>query len=388
MHRRLLHRCCGKEFGRPGIARRPSGTSSPWESTWHVWLPVCLNTEQLLVGACRKAVTSYLQGWPEMNASELIFVGIDVAKETLEVAVDDKSKTRCIANAGREIEALVKELIPLSERIGVVLLEATGGFERQAAAALCAAGLAVMVVNPRQARDFSKSMGDLSKTDAIDARVLSHFARTLHQSAQRERLLMKLPDANQEALEALLIRHHQLVGMRVAEGNRLAQSHPSQHKSIKAVLKMLDRQIASVDNDMSGMLKAHFADKLALLKDFKGIGPCTQASLMGALPELGQLSHAQIGKLVGVAPLNADSGRHKGKRITWGGRTAVRSALYMAALSAVRYNPVIKAFHQRLIAKGKPKKVALVACMHKILTILNAIVKSGSPWNPEHHKCA
>ena len=287
-----------------------------------------------------------------------------------------------------QIVPIAGELIPLSERIGVVPLEATGGFERQAAAALCAAGLAVMVVNPRQARDFSKSMGYLSKTDAIDARVLSHFARTLHQSAQRERLLMKLPDANQEALEALLIRHHQLVGMRVAEGNTLAQSHPSQHKRIKAVLKMLDRQMASVDNDMSGMLKAHFADKLALLKDFKGIGPCTQASLMGALPELGQLSHAQIGKLVGVAPLNADSGHHKGKRITWGGRTAVRSALYMAALSAVRYNPVIKAFHQRLIAKGKPKKVALVACMHKILTILNAIVKSGSPWNPEHHKCA
>jgi transposase len=351
-------------------------------------LPVCLNTEQLLVGTRRKAVTSYLQGWLEMNASELIFVGIDVAKETLEVAVDDKSKTRCIANGAPEIEALVKELVPLSGRIGVVLLEATGGFERQAAASLCAAGLAVMVVNPRQARDFAKSMGYLSKTDAIDARVLSHFARTLHQSAQRERLLMKLPDANQEALEALLVRHHQLVGMRVAEGNRLAQSHPSQHKSIKAVLKMLDRQIAAVDKEMSGMLKTYFSDKLALLKDFKGIGPCAQASLMGALPERGQLTHAQIGKLVGVAPLNADSGRHKGKRITWGGRTTVRNALYMAALSAVRYNPVIKAFHQRLIAKGKPKKVALVACMHKMLTILNAIVKSGIPWNPEHQKSA
>jgi transposase len=211
---------------------------------------------------------------------------------------------------------LVNRLKPLAERIGVILLEATGGFERPAAAALCAAGLPVMVVNPRQARDFAKSMGYLSKTDAMDARVLSHFGRTLHQSAQRERLLMKLPDANQEALEALLVCHNPLVAMRVAEANRLATSHPSQHKSIKLVLKMLDRQIAVIDKNIDGMLKEHFAEKLALFKDFKGVGPCMQAALMGALPELGQLTHAQIGKLVGVAPLNADSGRHKGKRIT------------------------------------------------------------------------
>ena len=180
-----------------------------------------------------------------MNVSELIFPGIDVAKETLEVALDDQSKTQCIANSGTEIGALVNRLKPLAERIGVILLEATGGFERPVAAALCAAGLPVMVVNPRQARDFAKSMGYLSKTDAIDARVLSHFARTLHQSAQRERLLMKLPDANQEALEALLVRHNQLIGMRVAEENRLAMSHRSQHKSIKAVIKMLDRKRAA-----------------------------------------------------------------------------------------------------------------------------------------------
>lgn len=319
-----------------------------------------------------------------MNASELIFVGIDVSKDTLEIALDDKSKTQCIANADADIAALVKKLALLSERIGVIVLEATGNFERHVAAALCTAGLAVMVVNPRQARDFAKSMGHLSKTDAIDARVLSHFARTLHQSERRERLLMKLPDANQEALEALLVRHNQLIGMRVAEGNRLAMSHRSQHKSIKAVLKILDTQITAIDKNMDGLLKKHFAEKLTLLKDFKGVGPCTQASLMGSLPELGQLTHAQIGKLVGVAPLNADSGRHKGKRITWGGRATVRTALYMAALSAIRYNPVIKAFYDRLTAKGKLKKVALVACMHKMLTIMNAIVKSGIPWNPGH----
>jgi len=321
-----------------------------------------------------------------MNASELIFVGIDVSKNTLEIALNDKAKTECISNDEKSIVALVKKLTSPSEKIGVVLLEATGGFERQVAVALCMAGLAVMVVNPRQARDFAKSMGYLSKTDAIDARVLSHFARTLHQSESRERLLLKLPTANQEELQALIVRRNQLIGIRVAEENRLATSHRSQHKSIKAVLKILDKQITVIDKDVHGRLKEHFADKLDLLKDFKGIGVCTKASLMAELPELGQLTHPQIGKLVGVAPLNADSGRHKGRRITWGGRANVRTALYMAALSAVRYNPVIKAFYDRLLAKGKLKKVALVACMHKILTIINAIIKSGIPWNPDHNK--
>lgn len=318
------------------------------------------------------------------TSSELIFVGIDVSKDTLEIALDDKSKTQCITNAQADVAALVSRLVPVAETIGVILLEATGGFERQVAVALCMAGLPVMVINPRQARDFAKSMGYLSKTDAIDARVLSHFARTLHQSDLRDRLLMKLPDANQEALQALFVRRTQLIGMRVAEGNRLAISHKSQHKSIKSVLKILDSQIALIDKGMLDMLDKHFAEKINLLKGFKGVGACTQASLMAELPELGQLTHAQIGKLVGVAPLNSDSGRHKGKRITWGGRASVRASLYMATLSAVRYNPVIKVFYDRLIIKGKAKKVALVACMHKMLTIMNAIIKSGTPWNPNH----
>lgn len=319
-----------------------------------------------------------------MNASELLFVGIDVSKDTLEVALDDKGKTDCFTSTEADIAALVEKLVPLAERIGVIVLEATGGLERPVALALCLAGLPVMVVNPRQARDFAKALGYLSKTDALDARVLSHFARTLYQSAQHERLLMKLPDANQVALQALFVRRTQLVGMRVAEANRLPMTHRSQQPSIRAVLKVLDRQIVAIDKDMGGLLDKHFADKLALLKDFKGVGICTQASLMAELPELGQLTHAQIGKLVGVAPLNDDSGRHKGRRTTWGGRVTVRTALYMATLSAVRYNPTIKAFYDRLLAKGKLKKVALVACMHKMLTIMNAIMKSGIPWNPEY----
>ncbi len=324
-----------------------------------------------------------------MNASEMIFVGIDVSKDTLELALDDKSKTRCFDNDEKGIKqvmACIKaaEIGSVPVAVGAIVLEATGGFERQAAIALCEAGWPVMVLNPRQARDFAKAMGYLSKTDAIDARVLSHFARTLHQSDNRERLLMKLPDAQQVALQALLTRRKQLITMRVAEDNRLETSHKSQHKSIMAVRKVINKQLAMIDSDIDDLLHTHFVEKLSLLKNFKGIGVGTQASLMAALPELGTLSHEQISKLVGVAPLNCDSGKHKGKRMTWGGRADVRSMLYMAALSAVRYNPIIRVFYDRLISKGKAKKVALVACMHKLLVILNAIMKSGKKWNPLH----
>ena len=324
-----------------------------------------------------------------MNASEMIFVGIDVSKNTLELALDDKSKTRCFDNNEQGIKqvmaclkAAINGIAPVS--VGVILLEATGGLERKAAIAFCEAGWPVMVINPRQARDFAKSMGYLAKTDSIDARVLSHFARTLHQSDRRERLLMKLPDAQQVTLQAFMTRRSQLIAMRVAEGNRVEISHQSQRKSIEAVIKFINKQIAVIDSEIEELLKAHFADKLSLLNDFKGIGVGTKAILMAALPELGTLTHTHISKLVGVAPLNCDSGTHKGKRFTWGGRADVRSMLYMAILSAIRYNPVIKLFYDRLIAKGKIKKVALVACMHKLLIILNAIMKSGKKWNPLH----
>lgn len=322
-----------------------------------------------------------------MNASELIFVGVDVSKDTLELALDDKGKTQNLSNDEVGIKSLL-EIIKAAQSepgvVGAVVFEATGGFEREAAVALCSAGLPVLIVNPRQARDFAKAMGYLAKTDAIDARVLSHFARTLHQSERREQLLMRLPDAQQAMLQALIVRRSQLIQMRVAEDNRRSMSHPTQRKSIDAVRKVLNKQIAGIDRDIDTQLKDHFAAKLALLKNFKGIGIGTQACLMAALPELGELGHEQISKLVGVAPLNCDSGKHKGKRFTWGGRAEVRCALYMAALTSVRYNPVIKAFYDRLLSKGKPKKVALVACMHKLLIILNAIIKSAVPWDENH----
>ena len=322
-----------------------------------------------------------------INASELVFVGIDVSKDTLEFALDEKSKTQNFSNGEAGIKSLlanVKAAQSACGGIGAIVFEATGGYEREAAVALCSAGLPVMVVNPRQARDFAKAMGYLAKTDAIDARVLSHFARTLHQSERREELLLLLPDAQQVKLQALVVRRSQLIQMRVAEDNRVAMSHPTQRKSIAAVCKVLNKQIASIDRNIDAQLKDHFAAKLALLDNFKGAGTGTKASLMAALPELGRVSHEKIGTLVGVAPLNCDSGLHKGKRFTWGGRADVRSALYMAALSAVRYNSVIKKFYDRLLSKGKPKKVALVACMHKMLTIFNAIMKSGKPWDENY----
>lgn len=321
------------------------------------------------------------------NASELIFVGIDVSKGTLEVALDDSAKTQTIGNDAAGVSALIAKLKPLADRIAVVLLEATGGLEQPAAVALCANGFAVMVVNPRQAHDFAKALGYLSKTDSTDARALSHFARTLHTSERRERLLFKLPTPEQGTLLAMVTRRGQLVGMRVAESNRLASAHASQRKSIQVHLKMLDGQIGQIDDDAQRLLKGHFKDKLALLKGLKGVGAGTQAMLMAALPELGTLTHREIAKLVGVAPLNCDSGKFKGKRTTWGGRANVRGALYMAALSASRFDPTLKAFYQHLLAAGKPKKVALTACMHKLLTIINAVIKSGKPWQagyPQH----
>jgi transposase len=189
-------------------------------------------------------------------------------------------------------------------------------------------------------------------------------------------------------LLALVTRRGQLVGMRVAEGNRLALAHESQRKSIRALLKHLDAQIGRVDDDAGRMLEKHFKDKLDLLKGLKGVGQGTQAMLMAALPELGQLNGREVAKLVGLAPLNCDSGKFRGRRMTWGGRANVRSALYMAALSAVRHDPTIKAFYQRLLAAGKPKKVALTACMHKLLTIINAVIRSGLPYQPSYPQAA
>ncbi len=319
-----------------------------------------------------------------MDNSDNLFIGIDVSKDTLEVALDNSSNTQTFENHPEGIARLVKLIASCTRPIGVVLLEATGGLERACALALCLANLAVIVINPRQAHDFAKSMGYLAKTDPLDAKVLSHFARTLHGDARFERMLFKLPSEQQVVLQALVVRRSQLVVMRVAEGNRLAGAHLAQRQSINAVIKLLASEIGRIDKDIGRNLDQHFAPTLKLLEGIKGVAVGTKAALMAGLPELGQLTHHQIGKLVGIAPLNCDSGKFKGKRITWGGRAPVRAALYMATLSAKRHDPVIKAFYEQLIARGKAPKVALVACMHKLLTIMNAIVRSGKPWSPTY----
>lgn len=320
------------------------------------------------------------------EVTEAVFVGIDVSKDTLELGLSDRAQTERFANTHQGVKELIKRLKGVA--VPLVLLEATGGMERLCAASLCSADYAVIVVNPRQAHHFAKSLGLLAKTDSIDAKALAQFARTLHASPKREQMLYRLPSEEQVELLALITRRLQLIEMRVAEENRLQAAHPRQRKSIRAVIKLLTHQIGAIDDDIDGQTKDHFKSKIDLFKDIKGVGVNTQATLMAVLPELGTLNSREIGKLVGVAPLASDSGKHKGKRFTWGGRAAARSVLYMATLSAVRHEPVLKAFYQRLCAAGKPKKVALVACMRKLLTIINAIIRSGKPWDPSYSQGA
>ena len=318
------------------------------------------------------------------SAEASVFAGIDVSKAHLDLAFTGAGLVGAAAHSGRFTNDAAGVKLLLAElkkcpTLRAALFEATGGLEREAAGSLCAAGLAVMVVNPRQAHDFAKALGYLEKTDAIDARALAQFAQTLAASPKFEALRMRLPEPEQEGLQVLVTRRAQLVEMRVAEGNRLERAPKAVRKSVQAVIALLERQIKALDGDIDGALKAHFAEKLALLK---GLGPGTQAALMAGLPELGRLTHKEIAKIVGVAPLSHDSGKMRGKRTTWGGRADVRAALYMGTLTAVKHNDVLKAFHQRLLANGKPKKVALVACIRKLLSIMNAILKSGVPWNP------
>lgn len=312
---------------------------------------------------------------------EAVCVGIDVSKASLEVGVAEAA-SRSYANSAAGIRGVVRRL--QGQPVALVVLEATGGLEQRCAQALYAAGIAVAVVNPRQARDFARALGHLAKTDAIDAHVLAQFARVLQASPRRERLLFKPATPERRELQALVLRRRQLVGMRVAESNRLSGAHSLVAAGIRQMIQALKRRIARLDKDIAKRMKAHYAHQLELLAGCKGVAEGTQAALMAELPELGALNRREIAKLVGVAPLACDSGKMHGKRTTWGGRAGVRAALYMAVLSAMRHNPVLRPFYQRLRAAGKPKKVAMVACMRKLLTILNAVLKSDSPWSDSY----
>jgi transposase len=302
------------------------------------------------------------------------FIGIDVAKAQLEFADRPSGERGAVPNDEDGIRALVAHC----QAATLVVCEATGGYEAPLVAALATAGLPVVVANPRQVRDFAKATGQLAKTDAIDAQILALFAERVRPE------LRALPDAAVEALDALLTRRRQLVEMLVAERNRLLVARPTIRRDLQQHIRFLERRLHEADDDLHTAVKASpvWRVKDDLLQSVPGVGRVVSLTLLAELPELGRLSHKAIAALVGVAPLARDSGTLRGKRLVYGGRAPVRAVLYMAALVAARRNPVIRAFYQRLRTAGKPAKVALTACMRKLLVILNAIARSGTPWQP------
>jgi transposase len=306
------------------------------------------------------------------------FIGLDVAKDTMVAGQWPDQRTWEVPNTPEGIAQLTTTLVELAPA-GIVL-EATGGYQDAAAAALAAASLPVAVINPRQARHFATVIGRLSKTDRIDALVLARFAEAIRPP------LRALPDAATTELKALCARRTQVISMRSAEKNRLQQAVAAVRPGITAHIAWLDAQLEEIDRDLRTRLQESpvWREKEDLLRSMKGIGQVGAMSLVATLPELGILTEKEIAALAGLAPVARDSGRFSGKRHIWGGRARVRQALYMPTLVATRHNPVIRAFYQRLLAAGKPKKVALTACMHKLLTIANAILRTGKRWDPDH----
>lgn len=304
------------------------------------------------------------------------FVGIDVSKAALDVALRPDEGPWRYANDEAGIAELVSRLQPLAPAL--IVLEATGGVERVVVAALALAGLPVAVVNPRQVRDFAKATGRLAKTDALDAAALAHFAEAIRPAPR------PLPDAQSQALAALVERRHQVVAMLTAEKNRFQQALPAVRTHVAAHIAWLEQALKQLDGELDQLLQASplWRERDQLLRSVPGVGPTVALTLLAHLPELGHGSVKHIATLVGLAPLNRDSGAWRGTRAIWGGRRQVRAVLYMAALVGVRHNPVLRAFYERLLARGKPKKVALTACMHKLLTILHAVLRDRAPWQP------
>jgi transposase len=305
------------------------------------------------------------------------YVGIDVSKNQLDIAVRPAGDTWSMPNDVSGITEVVQGLAQLHPAL--VVLEATGGLQMPLAAALATAGLPLAMVNPRQVRDFARATGRLAKTDQLDAQVLAHFAEAVRPTSY------PLPDAQTQELTALLTRRHQVVEMLTAEKNRLRSARELVHQRVQDHICWLEQELADLDDDLECTLRKSplWREKDNLLRSVPGIGRIVSITLLADLPELGTLSRHQIAALVGVAPLNRDSGRFRGKRMVWGGRARVRAALYMAALTASRYNPIIKAFYHRLCEAGKARKVALTACMRKLLIILNSMVKHRQTWNPD-----
>lgn len=304
------------------------------------------------------------------------FVGIDVAKAHLDVASPQTNHTWQVPNTASGHQAVVAALTGLAPAL--VVLEASGGYEAAVASVLYAANLPVVVVNPRRVRAFAQAQGQQAKTDPIDAAVLAAFGRALQPPVR------PLPSAQAMQLTELTRRRRQLLQMITAEQHRLDQASPPLSKTIRRHITWLQKQLKTLDADLAALIRNSplWCDQAALIASVPGIGATTTAILLAELPELGRLSAKQIAALVGVAPFNRDSGRKQGTRAIYGGRAPVRTALYMATLVATRYNPVIASFYTRLLAAGKPKKVALTACMRKLIIILNAILRDQQPWNP------
>lgn len=301
-------------------------------------------------------------------------VGIDVSQATLDVAVSPTGQQWQVPYDERGLAELIERLQPIAPQR--IVLEATGGYEVTVVAALASAGLPVIAVNPRQVRDFARSIGQLAKTDALDAHVLAEFA------ARIQPQIRPLPDTATRELSALLARRRQLVEMRAAESTRLKIALESVRGDIREHLRFLDKRIKDVDRELHERLRASpvWRDKDNLLRGIPGVGPVLSTTLLADVPELGITPHKPLAALIGLAPLNRDSGRWRGTRRIWGGRGHVRAVLYMATVTAVRVNPVITAVYDRFIQAGKPRKVALVACMHKLLRICNAVLAHGTPW--------
>lgn len=313
-----------------------------------------------------------------------VTVGIDVAKAHVDVCVlGAKSDAQRLNNDAEGHSALAAALQPLG--VGLVVMEATGGYEAALACALQAAGLPVAVVNPRQARDFAKSMGRLAKTDAVDARMLAELGSVLVRREDLDRFLRPLVDERQQWLAALVTRRRQLLTMMHSERQRLQITPKKLHASIEAIVAAIKAQLDEIEVQMVTHVREHFGELDSLLQSAAGIGPVASATLIAELPELGKLNRREIAALVGVAPMANDSGGSKGRRRVQGGRFEIRRVLYMATLTATRYNPAIKAFYERLKAAGKLPKVALVACMRKLLTTLNAMVRTGKSWDKSLH---
>jgi transposase len=306
--------------------------------------------------------------------SSPLFVGIDVAKAALDIALRPSDQLWQVIYDDAHVEALVTQLSELSPTL--IVVEATGGLERTLVMALVVAGLPVVVINPRLARDFAKAIGRLAKTDRIDAQVLAHYGEAIRPSRR------PLPDADTQQFRALVDRRRQLIDMMSAEQSRLNTSPARIRDSIESHLTWLRQQVASLDDDLDRLLQASplWRERDAILQSTPGVGPVLSRTLISQLPELGDLNRKEIAALVGVAPFNRDSGTWRGRRTIWGGRATVRAVLYMSTLVATRHNPVIRAFYERLLAAGKATKVALTACMRKLLTILNAMVKNQQRW--------